>query len=141
MRQTTIAFLIAIAACGGPDTSTAPRAVAGTYALVTYRGSAVPVVVSDNAASSLKVEISRGTFNIGAGPTYSSLTEIRMTDHGVVTTSSFTCTGSYVLGRNKLAFSEVQSGQYCGGNFVADWDGSDALTVAFKNGDAATYRR
>jgi hypothetical protein len=144
MRQTTIALLIAIAACGGSDTSsTAPKSVAGTYALVTYQGSVPPVVLLDDPASSLKIEVLTGTFNIGvgAGSGYSTTTGLRTTDHGVVTASSFTCTGTFVLGGNKLAFTEVQSGQYCGGNFVANWDGSDALTFTFKNGDVATFRR
>jgi hypothetical protein len=140
MRQSTIAFLIAIAACGGSDTSTAPKTVAGTYALVTYKGSTPPVVAFADPPNSLTIEILTGTFNL-AGLTYSTLSNIRTTDHGVVTTSSYTCTGSYVAGGNKLAFTEVVSGQYCGGNFAADWDGSDALTFSFKNGDLAVYKR
>lgn len=141
MRQSTIAFLIALAACGGSDTSTAPKTVAGTYALVTYKGSTPPVVVFEDLANSLKIEIAGGTFSIGAGGTYSTLSNLKTTDHGVVTTSSYTCTGSYVLGGTKLAFTEVVSGQYCGGTFVGDWDGSDALTFTFKNGDTAAYKR
>ena len=141
MRQSAIAILIAIAACGGSDTSTAPKVVAGTWTLTTYKGSAPPVVVTDNPTANLKIEIMNGTFNIGANATYSAVTSIRTTDNGVVTTSSFTCTGSYVLGANILAFTEVVSGQYCGGNFVADWDGSDALTFHFKNGDSALFKR
>jgi hypothetical protein len=142
MRQSAIALLIAIAACGGSsDTPTATKTVTGTYALATYKGSAPPVVVLDDPANSLKIEIVSGTFSITEGRTYSSVNGIRTTNRGVVTTSSYTCTGSYVFGGTTLAFTEVDNGQYCGGNFVASWDGGDALTFAFKNGDSAVFRR
>jgi hypothetical protein len=142
MRQSAIAFLIAIAACGGSDTSTAPAAktVVGSYALVTYKGSAPPVVALEDPANSLKIEILGSTFIIG-GTTYSTAINIRTTDHGVVTTSSYTCTGSYVFGQNILAFTEVESGQFCGGTYVANWDAGDTLTFHFKNGESGVYKR
>ena len=141
MRQSIIAFVIAIAACGGSDTSPAPITVAGSWVLATYKGSTPPVVVSDDAVNSLKIEIISGNFNMSTSLTYSAVGGIRTTDHGVVTTSTFTCTGSYVVGGNNLAFTEVVSGQYCGGNFAATWDGNNALTFAFKNGDSAVFKR
>ena len=141
MRRSTLAFLLVLAGCGGADTITAPKGVAGSYALATYKGSPLPVVVLSDPANNLQIEILSGTFDLNGNGKYASVTGLRTTDKGVVTTSSFSCSGTYLAGGNNVVFTEAESGQYCGGNFAATWDGSNELAFVFKNGDAAVFRR
>lgn len=135
MRRATIAVLLALAACGGAgggaDASTGPKGVAGSYALATYNGSPPPIVVLSEPANNLQIEIVSGVFSLNGIGTYSSVTGLKTTDKGVVTTSSSTCTGTY----------QPQSGLYCGGNFTATWDGSNQLAFVFPNGAPAVFRR
>ena len=141
MRRSTLAVLLVLAGCGGADTFTAPKGVAGSYALATYKGSPLPVVVLSDPANNLQIEILSGTFDLNGNGKYASVTGLRTTDKGVVTTSSFSCSGTYLAGGNNVVFTEAESGQYCGGNFAATWDGSNELAFVFKNGDAAVFRR
>jgi hypothetical protein len=142
MRASRLLLFLALVACGGSDTPAAPtKVVSGSYGLATYKGVAPPVVVLTDAANDLQIEIVSGTYDLSALKTYTSVTGIRTTEKGVVTTSSFSCSGTYVGGGNTLVFTEPESGQYCGGSFSATWDGSDALTFVFKNGDSAVFRR
>jgi hypothetical protein len=145
MRASTIAVLLALAACGGADggadASTGPKGVAGSYALATYNGSPPPIVVLSEPANNLQIEIVSGVFSLNGIGTYSSVTGLKTTDKGVVTTSSSTCTGTYLANGNVLVFTEPQSGLYCGGNFTATWDGSNQLAFVFPNGAPAVFRR
>jgi hypothetical protein len=142
MRRSAFAVLLVLAGCGGSaDTPTAPRGVAGSYALATYKGSPLPVVVLSDAANSLQIEIVSGTFDLNGNGKYASVTGLRTTDKGVATTSSFSCAGTYLASGNNVVFTEPEAGQYCGGNFAATWDGGNQLAFVFKNGDAAIFRR
>jgi hypothetical protein len=142
MRRSTLAVLLVLAGCGGSaDAPTAPRGVAGSYALATYKGSPLPVVVLSEPANNLQIEILSGTFDLNGNGKYVSVTGLRTTDKGVVTTSSFSCSGTYLASGNNVVFAESESGQYCGGNFGAAWNGSNELAFVFPNGDAAVFRR
>jgi hypothetical protein len=141
MRRSTLAVLLVLAGCGGADTFTAPKGVAGSYALATYKGSPLPVVAFSDAANNLQIEIVSGTFDLNGNGKYTSVTGLRTTDKGVVTTSSFSCSGTYLASGNNVVFTEPPSGQYCGGNFGAAWNGSNELAFVFPNGDAAVFRR
>lgn len=141
MRCSTLAVLLAVAACGGADTSTAPRGVAGSYALAAYRGSPPPIVVLSQPANDLLIEIVSGAFSLDGIGTYGSVIGLKTTDGGVVTTWSSSCTGTYLLSGNVIVLTEPRNGPYCGGNYTATWDGTSQLSLVFPNGDPAVFRR
>lgn len=78
--STIAATVIAIAGCGGGD-STAPTAtVAGTYDLKTVNSAVLPFLAQNDASG--KIEVLADTYNLTENGTYTNPTQVRITFPG-----------------------------------------------------------
>lgn len=136
MRRLSTILLILVAAGCGSDKSTAPKRLEGTYTLTSFDGEPIPMILVDDPANSQRAEIVGGSITLASGGTYSSPWAFRITDHGVVTPYTETCTGTFTRSGNHLTMSEADNGSFCGGDYEADWDGNNSFTDGI-----AVYKR
>jgi hypothetical protein len=96
-----IAVLGVLTACGS-DSPTQPtgNSIAGTWALQTANGSALPFVYSQQGAN--KAEVVSDVATVDAHGAYTQTTQIRLTINGQVTTQSVSDVGTYTLNGTAL---------------------------------------
>lgn len=140
-RQGFGVFAIAMTLAGCSGDSTGPRAtVVGDYVLISINGSPLPFVLVQIPGYSLRIMSS--TLTLNTNNTFSAAVTYQETEAGQTVTVSETCTGTYSVSGNSVAFSEaIASNTNCGGNYNGSWDGDDRLTVAFDATVQAIYER
>lgn len=139
-RMLSTIALAAVVGCGGDD-SPAPRALEGTYPLVTVDGRALPTVVIE--VPGYKLEVLSRTITVGANAAFTDSYTIRETEDGVVhPVRTVTCSGSWTRSGNTVTLTETQTTVDCGGIGVAAWDGNNTLTIDWEStGIAFVHRR
>lgn len=138
-RLITLAAVTLIAACSD---STGPNAdVTGSYDLVTLNGSGLPIVVSFDPTSTLR--ITGGNVTLNSNNTFTSSGSYQETfANGQTTTGTEACDGTYTRNGNSITFTEVTvANTNCGGVYNGTWDGNDTITVAFDATIQAVFRR
>jgi len=126
-RLASILLILVAAACGG-DKSTAPKRLEGTYTMSTINGASLPTILYDDPANGQRAEILSGSMSLGADGKFTAPWSFRITDNGVVSPYSETCTGTFTRTGNHVVMDETDNGGFCGGQFDGDWDGSDTFT-------------
>lgn len=138
MRRLLLSFVVLFAlvltACGDDD-STGPGSanISGTYTLRTINGSNLPFTVFQVGAD--KVEVLSGNVTLTNGGAYTTLSTVRTTLNGVVTTEPEADAGTYT--RNGTAMTLRSNDD---GTTVSGTVSNGVLTVVFE-GFSAVYRR
>jgi hypothetical protein len=129
-----LATLVAIG-CGGGDDATAPasNSIAGTWALETVNGAALPFVVAQSGAN--KAEVTSDVLTLAEGGSFTQSTQVRLTQSGTVTTQSASEAGTWTLTGTSVSFRFTSDGSVGTGTL----NGS-TLTVA-ETGIALVYRK
>jgi len=104
----TLAKLVTIgafvAACGGDGINDPGNSVAGTYALKTVNGAALPAVIFETGG--YKVEVVAANYVLAEAGTFSTSATFRETETGVVTQSTETTTGTYSVNGATITFTD-----------------------------------
>jgi hypothetical protein len=103
LTRFTVALAIAFVGACGSDSNTAPTqsSIAGTWALVSVNGTALPVIVQ---ATNPKVEILSEQLGITAGGTFTQTGQARLTQGTTVTTQAYADAGTYTLSGTAAVF-------------------------------------
>jgi len=123
MRAGVIA--VALAACGdstGPDSDD----LVGSYDLITIDGASLPVIVEQIGED--KAEITMGTVTLDEDGTFGDVTELRITEGGVVTTEVVSTQGTWTVSGSTVTFVPNDGS----GNYTMTWDGQLRLTQLFQ---------
>ena len=126
-RLATLLLVLVAAACGG-DKATAPKRLEGTYTMRTINGASLPTILYDDPSTGQRAEILSGSMSLGVDGKFSAPWSFRVTDNGVVSPYSETCTGTFTRTGNHVVMDETDNGGFCGGQFDGDWDGNDTFT-------------
>ena len=138
-RLITLAAVMLFASCSD---STGPNDdITGSYELITLNGSGLPVVVSFDQFSTLR--ITGGNVTLSSNNTFTSSASYQETlANGQTTTGTETCDGTYTRNGNSVTFTEVTvPNTNCGGVYNGTWDGDDTITVAFDATVQAVFRK
>jgi len=127
LRNTLRAGVIAVAlaACGdstGPDSDD----LVGSYDLITIDGASLPVIVEQIGED--KAEITMGTVTLDEDGTFGDVTELRITEGGVVTTEVVSTQGTWTVSGSTVTFVPNDGS----GNYTMTWDGQLRLTQLFQ---------
>jgi len=131
-RILAVALVAVAAACGGSDGINEPgQGVAGTYALQTVNGAALPFVFFEG--DGFKLEVTAATYVLEASGSFTNSASFRETRNGVVTTSSEVGTGKYAVRGTTVTFTDtdgdVQVGEISGNKLQFTGDGITAVFV------------
>jgi hypothetical protein len=125
VRTLSVAGAVAVAAgaCGGdsPTGNNNTDEVVGVYILQTINGQSLPVIVEQ--VDSDMVEVIAGTVTLDADATFDDVTELRITEAGVVTTETEAASGTWTLSGTTVQFNPTGFTAYS-----MTWDGADRLT-------------
>lgn len=135
LRNTLRAGVIALAlaACSdstGPDTDD----LLGSYDLITIDGASLPVIVDQVGED--KAEVTMGTVTLDEDGTFGDVTELRITEGGVVTTEVQATQGTWTISGSTVTFLPNDGS----GNYTMTWDGQLRLTQLFQ-GFTLVYER
>ena len=127
LRNTLRAGVIALAlaACSdstGPDTDD----LVGSYDLITIDGASLPVIVDQVGED--KAEVTMGTVTLDEDGTFGDVTELRITEGGVVTTEVQATQGTWTISGSTVTFVPNDGS----GNYTMTWDGQLRLTQLFQ---------
>ena len=127
LRNTLRAGVIAVAlaACSdstGPDTDD----LVGSYDLITIDGASLPVIVDQIGED--KAEITMGTVTLDEDGTFGDVTELRITEGGVVTTEVQSTQGTWTVSGSTVTFVPNDGS----GNYTMTWNGQLRLTQLFQ---------
>ena len=128
MRRLCSLLLVLAAAGCGSDKCTAPNRLEGTYTLKTINGTTPPVTLYDDPATGEHADLVSGSMTMTSSGTFTAPWSFRITQNGTTGPYSETCTGTFTRTGNHVVMDEVDNGSFCGGQFDADWDGSDTFT-------------
>ncbi len=103
-KLVTIGLVAFVTACGGDGINDPGNSVAGTYALKTVNGAALPAVIFE--AEGYKIEVVAANYVLAAAGTFSSTATFRETEAGVVTQSTETTTGTYSVNGTTVTFTD-----------------------------------
>lgn len=135
-RNTLQAGILAVTltACSsdaaGPDLD----ALVGQYALISIDGQPLPVIVDQQGEDIAEVTV--GTVTLDGDGTFGDVTELRITESGVVTTEVDATEGTWTLVGTTVTFSPSDQS----GNYTMTWNGQDRLTQLFQ-GFTLVYER
>lgn len=101
------AALVALTACGD---STGPNAHVGVYTLQTINGQNPPVVVDQDATTT--VEVTSGVVTLNENGTFSDRIDFRVTEGTSVVNDFDIATGTYTLSGNTVTFNVAGGGSY-----------------------------
>ena len=108
MRKALAATLtvatFALAACGGGGDAIGPSTIAGTYTLQTVNGNALPAVLLEDAG--YKLEVLSGSYTLNGDNSYSATASFRETENAVVTPSTESESGTYVVRGSSVTFTD-----------------------------------
>jgi hypothetical protein len=127
LRNTLRAGVLAVALAGcsdstGPDTDD----LVGSYDLITIDGASLPVIVDQIGED--KAEITMGTVTLDEDGTFGDVTELRITEGGVVTTEVVSTQGTWTVSGSTVTFVPNDGS----GNYTMTWDGQLRLTQLFQ---------
>lgn len=133
-RVLTCFSLFVAASCGGRD-STSPETagIAGSYALQTVNGAALPFFVLQIGSD--KIEVLSETVTLSHDGTFTQQGSLRITENGAVSTDNFTEVGSYT--RNGTGLDLVFSSDETTGTGTIS---GNTITVGI-SGVSLVYRR
>lgn len=118
-------LVVALAACSdatGPDSDN----LVGSYDLITVDGASLPVIVDQIGED--KAEITMGTVTLDEDGTFGDVTELRITEAGVVTTEVVSTQGTWTVSGSTVTFVPNDGS----GNYSMTWDGQLRLTQLFQ---------
>ena len=118
-------FAVALAGCSdstGPDTDD----LVGSYDLITVDGAGLPVIVDQIGED--KAEITMGTVTLDEDGTFGDVTELRITEAGVVTTEVVSTQGTWTVSGSTVTFVPNDGS----GNYSMTWNGQLRLTQLFQ---------
>ena len=127
------ALAVALAACSdstGPGTDD----LVGSYDLITIDGASLPVIVDQIGED--KAEITMGTVTLDEDGIFGDVTEIRITEGGVVTTEVQSTQGNWTVSGSTVTFVPNDGS----GNYSMTWNGQLRLTQLFQ-GFTLVYER
>ena len=102
--STIAATVIAVAGCGGGDSTGPVATIAGTYDLKTVNSAALPFVALDDASG--KFEILADTYNLSEDGTYTNPTQLRITYPGSApSVEVLTSTGTYTRSGSSITLT------------------------------------
>lgn len=133
-----VSVSVSAGACGGDSATDPSVSVAGTYNLSTVNGSSPPVTLVSVTSYSLRV--TSGNLIISASNTWSNSTTLEETEAGQTTTETLVCSGTYTRNGPSLTLVQAETND-CGGTFLANWDGSNRITVSYDAALSAVYTR
>ncbi|HSE51855.1 MAG TPA: hypothetical protein VLB00_06680 [Gemmatimonadales bacterium] len=119
------ALAVALAACSdstGPGTDD----LVGSYDLITIDGASLPVIVDQIGED--KAEITMGTVTLDEDGIFGDVTEIRITEGGVVTTEVQSTQGTWTVSGSTVTFLPNDGSA----NYTMTWDGQLRLTQLFQ---------
>jgi hypothetical protein len=125
---------MSLAACSdstGPDNT---AEAAGVYLLQTIDGQNLPVIVDQQGQD--MAEVTAGTVTLDTDLSFDDVTELRITEGGVVTTESDVVAGTWTMTGNTVRLNPGNASA----DYTMSWDGADQLTQLF-NGFTLVYRR
>ena len=120
MRLGQLAFLalllpLTTTACGGDDDPTGPSdSIYGTYALETVQGQALPAIILQVGNDLL--EATAGSARLNSDNTWSASITLRLTEAGVVTTSTEGSSGTFTINNNTLQLTDPSDGSVVTGS-------------------------
>lgn len=132
-RALAILAVVGILAGCGSDSSTQPSAtsIAGTWALQTVNGAALPFVISQSGLN--KAEVISDIATADAHGAYTEIAQVRVTLNGSVTTQSSSDAGTYTVNGTALVLKSndgsTVTGSLNGDTFTIT---SDGLSLVFK---------
>lgn len=122
---------VVVAACGDGNGINEPQEIAGTYALQSVNGEALPVVLFEG--SGYRLEVTAATYVLASGGTFTNGATFRETEGGVATTSTETLTGQYTVSGSAVTFTDsdgdVIAGTISGNSLTFSEDGMTAVFV------------
>jgi hypothetical protein len=135
-RTTLKAGMIAVslAACSGDSTGPDLDELAGEYILFTINGQSLPVIV-DQFGNDI-VEITQGSVSLESNGTFDDVTQLRITQSGVVTTEVDVTQGTWEAVGTTVTFRPTDGS----GTYTMTWDGQLRLTQLFQ-GFTLVYER
>ena len=95
--------LFVAASCGGDSTAPGTGSIAGSYALQTVNGAALPFVVLQIGSD--KIEVLSETVTLAEGDTFTQQGSLRLTQNGVMSIDGYAEAGVYT--RNGTALNLV----------------------------------
>jgi hypothetical protein len=116
---------VALAACSdstGPDTDD----LVGSYDLITIDGASLPVIVDQIGED--KAEITMGTVTLDEDGSFGDVTELRITEGGVVTTEVQSTQGTWTISGSTVTFFPNDGSS----NYTMTWNGQLRLTQLFQ---------
>jgi hypothetical protein len=135
LRKTLRAGVIAVALAACSDsTGPSPDQLVGSYNLFTIDGASLPVVVDQVGED--KAEVTMGTVTLDEDGTFGDVTELRITEAGVVTTEVQATQGTWTVSGSTVTFVPNDGS----GNYSMTWNGQLRLTQLFQ-GFTLVYER
>jgi hypothetical protein len=125
---------LSLGACNDTLASTGADAAVGVYTLQTIDGQSLPVIV-DQQGNDI-AEITQGTVTLDADGSFADVTELSITQSGVVSTETDAAVGAWALSGRTVQFVPNDGS----GVYEMTWDGQDQLTQSF-NGSILVYQR
>ena len=127
LRNTLRAGVIAVALAACSDsTGPSPDQLVGLYNLFTIDGASLPVVVDQVGED--KAEVTMGTVTLDEDGTFGDVTELRITEGGVVTTEVQATQGTWTVSGSTVTFVPNDGS----GNYSMTWNGQLRLTQLFQ---------
>ena len=127
-RSTLRAGMLAVslAACSGDPTGPDLDDLAGEYILFTINGQTLPVIV-DQVGNDI-VEVSQGSVTLQTSGTFDDVTQLRITESGVVSTQVDVAQGTWEAVGSTVTFRPSDNS----GTYTMTWDGNLRLTQIFQ---------
>jgi hypothetical protein len=106
-----VALLIAplLLACGDDPAGPSATTVAGTYSLRTVNGQPLPFLFVDQPG--LRVEVISDEYMLNANGTFTTTITLRETEDTVVTTTSDSYSGQWLIDGNNINLNSVEVGR------------------------------
>jgi hypothetical protein len=118
-RFLTAITLVALVACGGSDSATAPaNSIAGVWSLTTINGAVLPYVVDQAGAD--KVELTADVVTFAAAGTFTHTSTARTTVSGQATTSSIADAGTYTVSGTTVTIRSNSDGSTSTGTWAVN---------------------
>lgn len=106
-----LALLLPLAACDGTD-SVGPNPIAGSYALITLNGAALPATVT--AAGPYRLEATSGELRLEGDGTFSISFSLRETTPDGVSSRTSASAGAYRLDQTSLLLRTSEGQEFLG---------------------------
>jgi hypothetical protein len=129
-----LGVLLFAAACNNlTDLSSITGDASGTYNLSLVGTAPLPFIISSDGTTTDRV--TGGNFVLLPDSTFTETLNFDETVSGQVTTTSFTCAGTYSQNGGRLLFTETATSDAnnCGGQYNGSWNGANSLSLGVGN--------